>query len=930
MPSYSYASLTVPVYADTTQLVVKVQRDATRAGDEAGKAVSRSMQKSTGAGFGAGIGSLRSMARLAAPAMAAVFGGSVLTAGVKYVANLEQARIGFQTMLGSAKAASSMVSQLQAFAAKTPFNFPDLVTSSQRLIAFGFSAKQVIPMLTAIGDTAAGLGLGSEGVNRITLAIGQMQAKTRVQSDELLQLTEAGVPALRILANQYGVSAAQMQKMVTAGAVSSQKAIPLLLAGMEKGTKGASGMTTAFGGLMASQTTTLTGLWSNFVDVANQKLAAFVTPAMPAIKSAVGGLTDLMSGKGPLAKSFSGLMRVVGPVLTGLFRNIGTFARQFAASLANLMPIIGPVAAILGGALLLGLKAVGLILADVIGPALKGLTGFLRQNATLVLSLGAAVGVLTVALNLWRIGVMLAKVQTQLMIIVTRGWAIAQGILNAVLYANPIMLVVAALVALGVAFYVAWTRSATFRKIVEAAFGAVKTVVMAVVSWFAGPFTRFFTVTIPGVFNAVLSWVKRNWPLIVGFLTGPIGIAVVLIIRYWTQIRNFITSTCSAIWGTVTRVFTTIRNFITGIAGSVQRTVATWWGNVVSTISGALGRAWSSLAGWFSRLPGQIATWGVAAVRGWAKLGGDMIGGLLGGITNAMRNIASWVNRVIVQPIVGAVKRFFGIHSPSTVMEGVGGNLVAGLFTGLAHDAGGIVKMVFGGWPAALGGLVAKGFAALTALPGKALSALGSVAGKVGGWFKGLFGGGGGGGVGQWAGLMHAVTDMLGVSSLFGVFMAQMQTESGGNPKAINLTDINAKMGIPSKGLMQVIDPTFNAYAGPFRSRGIWDPLANIYAAVSYAIARYGARIAQVLGHGHGYAGGGIVAEPVAGFGLRSGEPYSFAERGPELVSPLTGRAPRAGAATVINIYPREGQSEIAIAAAVNANLHWAAAGGQA
>jgi SLT domain-containing protein len=171
---------------------------------------------------------------------------------------------------------------------------------------------------------------------------------------------------------------------------------------------------------------------------------------------------------------------------------------------------------------------------------------------------------------------------------------------------------------------------------------------------------------------------------------------------------------------------------------------------------------------------------------------------------------------------------------------------------------------------------------------------------------------------------------MFGLPQLYDTFMTQMNTESGGNPNAINLWDSNAKAGIPSQGLMQVIPPTFAAYAGPFRSRGILDPLANIYAAVAYAVARYGASITSVLGHGHGYAGGGVVAEPVVGLGLRSGAPYSFAEHGPELVSPLSGRAPALGGATVINIYPRQGQSETAIAAAVNANLHWAAAGGRA
>jgi SLT domain-containing protein len=90
---------------------------------------------------------------------------------------------------------------------------------------------------------------------------------------------------------------------------------------------------------------------------------------------------------------------------------------------------------------------------------------------------------------------------------------------------------------------------------------------------------------------------------------------------------------------------------------------------------------------------------------------------------------------------------------------------------------------------------------------------------------------------------------------------------------------------------MQTIPSTFAAYAGPFRSRGILDPLANIYAGVNYAIARYGPSWRNVLGHGHGYWGGGLITEPIAGFGLRSGTRYSFGEKGPERVTPGAGGA---------------------------------------
>ncbi|MFI1417740.1 transglycosylase SLT domain-containing protein [Streptomyces sp. NPDC020731] len=64
--------------------------------------------------------------------------------------------------------------------------------------------------------------------------------------------------------------------------------------------------------------------------------------------------------------------------------------------------------------------------------------------------------------------------------------------------------------------------------------------------------------------------------------------------------------------------------------------------------------------------------------------------------------------------------------------------------------------------------------------------------------------------------------------------------ESSGNPKAINLWDINAQNGIPSKGLLQVIPPTFEAYHVPGTPKNIYDPVANITAACNYAADKYG------------------------------------------------------------------------------------------
>ncbi|MEV0961591.1 MULTISPECIES: transglycosylase SLT domain-containing protein [unclassified Streptomyces] len=64
--------------------------------------------------------------------------------------------------------------------------------------------------------------------------------------------------------------------------------------------------------------------------------------------------------------------------------------------------------------------------------------------------------------------------------------------------------------------------------------------------------------------------------------------------------------------------------------------------------------------------------------------------------------------------------------------------------------------------------------------------------------------------------------------------------ESGGNPNAQNNWDVNAKNGTPSKGLLQVIQPTFDAYHVNGTDRDVTDPVANLTAAANYAADRYG------------------------------------------------------------------------------------------
>lgn len=136
-------------------------------------------------------------------------------------------------------------------------------------------------------------------------------------------------------------------------------------------------------------------------------------------------------------------------------------------------------------------------------------------------------------------------------------------------------------------------------------------------------------------------------------------------------------------------------------------------------------------------------------------------------------------------------------------------------------------------------------------------------------------------GVEQWRSLAVKALQLTGQYSAANLnsLLYQMQTESSGNPNAINLWDSNAKRGTPSKGLMQVIDPTFRAYAMAPYNQNVWDPLSNMIASIRYAVSRYGS-----LGRayqGHGYASGGFP---------QTGEFFMARESGPELVGRMGSR----------------------------------------
>lgn len=273
-------------------------------------------------------------------------------AAVNMSGQLEQSQVAFTTMLGSAEAAGSYIKDLQQFAATTPFEFMGVQDGAQKLMAYGFAAKDVIPTLTAIGDNLSAFGkISEDSMGRAIRALGQMKSSGTVMKEDLNQLTEIGLNVSSILQEKLGLTAKQVAN-IGFEQIESQKVINAILEGMAE----------RFGGSMAKQSQTLLGLWSTFKDNANLTLAELGNDIVKSLN---------------LKDRLNEAVAWMGEFLTW-FRNLDEGSKTaaigvgiFAASLGPGLVLVGQITVALGGLV----TVIGFI-ATPMGLVTVGIVGF--------------------------------------------------------------------------------------------------------------------------------------------------------------------------------------------------------------------------------------------------------------------------------------------------------------------------------------------------------------------------------------------------------------------------------------------------------------------------------------------------------------------------------------------------------------------------
>ncbi|MBF0895938.1 MAG: tape measure protein [Atopobium sp.] len=299
------------------KVVIEILGDSSKFASEVSKLTDTTSKAISS--LGSGFSKAGTVLTAAVTAPLAIAGVKAARWASQTAANAEQVDIAFNTMLGPERA-KKMIADLVEFAKTTPFEMAGLNKATQQMLAYGFAADDVIPMLTDVGNATAALGAGQQGIDAITRALGQMHGKGTAASQEMMQLTEVGIPAWEYLAKALHTDVAGAMEMVTKKAVSADVAIAAIRAGMQGD----------FGGLMIKQSRTLTGVLSNLSDAATATIMKmYQTDAYKKMTDALSKLAD------PIQKLVESLMPLFErgmEALAAMATNAANAINQMSAS----------------------------------------------------------------------------------------------------------------------------------------------------------------------------------------------------------------------------------------------------------------------------------------------------------------------------------------------------------------------------------------------------------------------------------------------------------------------------------------------------------------------------------------------------------------------------------------------------------------------
>jgi phage-related protein len=316
------------------------------------------------------------------------------------------------------------------------------------------------------------------------------------------------------------------------------------------------------------------------------------------------------------------------------------FTTQIQPAVQNLVATFGPLVKEIGGSLLGAFRALeppvvglGKTIATNIAPAFKSFTGFLKEHSTIVRAVAIGIGAIVVAYKAWQLGLVVVAAAI-------RAYAAVQGVLNAVMEANPIGIIVLAVIGLAAALIYAYKHSEKFRDIVNAVGGALKTGFLAAIN------------AVKTAVGAVIGFFKDNWKYLPLLLLGPIGLMILIFKALPGKVKKAIGNAAGAL---------------------VQKGL-----DFVGGLLVGLGKKIVDVATWLGKLPGRFLTWIGKTELTLIQKGKNFIGGLLSGLGQKIWDVSRWFGGL-------GLRVLLWIGKTELWLLGKGKNAIGGLLSGLGE-----------------------------------------------------------------------------------------------------------------------------------------------------------------------------------------------------------------------------------------------------
>lgn len=279
----------------------------------------------------------------------AAMGKGFLQRGLFSAGQFEQTTIAFETMIGSASETKKTLADLTTFAAKTPFEMPEILQAARGLIQFGERGDDMMETLNILGEAAAGT---SQPFGMLALIFNQVRGVGKLLTQDFRQLSTRGVISLQDIADHFNTTTAAAQKMLSGGKVTFEEFRKILKAQTQEGGR--------FFNLMQRQSQSFLGLISTLKDgwnILGRELAGAIIPVAKqvvaiTIKAVDAGLEFVKANKMAASAALVGAVAFATLGASILAASVAT--KVFSLTWTQLAIKIGLVSGLVSGVLAAG------------------------------------------------------------------------------------------------------------------------------------------------------------------------------------------------------------------------------------------------------------------------------------------------------------------------------------------------------------------------------------------------------------------------------------------------------------------------------------------------------------------------------------------------------------------------------------------------